>query len=56
MGLQCRNWDSYSPETVTDAATGQVIGTLMPRTTIAVLRASPGISDKSIPLVDERDQ
>ncbi len=56
MGIYCRNWDSYTPEWLVDKATGKPIGRLMPRITIDVLRASPGISDKSIPAVDERDE
>ena len=54
--INCKNWDSYSPEILTDAATGQVIGTLQPRTTQRILRASAGVQPWSIPEQDERDQ
>ncbi len=56
MRIYCQNWDSYKSEDLADVRTGKIIGRLMPRITIAVLRASPGISDKSIPDVDERDE
>ena len=56
MGIHCNNWDSYSPEPLTDTATGQSIGILMPRITLDILRASVGITSHSIPEFDERDK
>ena len=53
-GTFCDNWDSLRPKYLTDKRTGDTIGRLMPRITLAVLRASPGIAAKSIPDHDTR--
>jgi len=53
-GSWCLNWDSLRPEPVYDNRTGLAMGTLMPRISLAVLRASPGIGSWSIPETDTR--
>lgn len=53
-GTICFNWDSLRPEYLNDKRTGHTIGRLMPRISLAVLRASPGIAAKSIPDHDTR--
>ena len=53
-GTYCQNWDSLRPEYIGDKRTGDTIGRLMPRISLAVLRASPGIAAKSIPDHDTR--
>lgn len=50
--ITCKNWDSFSPQPLTDTETGQCIGILMPRATQAEL--GPNIQRWSKPAVETR--
>ena len=53
-GVFCPNWDSLKTEYITHQRTGATMGQLMPRISLAILRASPGIGSHSIPKTDTR--
>ena len=53
--LICNDYDSTEPQRV-HTADGEDYGTLMPRASLEVLRASPGIQSWSRPVEDDYDE
>lgn len=52
--IECKNWDSFNPQPLTDRVTGKAIGKLMPRATQAQLGF--GIQGWSRPKTETRSR